>query len=102
MRVVLCVWTSTELTVVRDDGGYFGGEAPGRHVRELGAPTLLRNAIAASGLSARSFAALLGVDERTVRRWLAGDREIPGPVLVICPAILRDPAVVAALAPPKK
>jgi DNA-binding transcriptional regulator YiaG len=58
----------------------------------------LRDAIAASGLSARSFAALLEVDERTVRRWLSGDREIPGPVLVICRAILRDPGVVAALA----
>jgi DNA-binding transcriptional regulator YiaG len=62
----------------------------------------LRDAIAASGLSARSFAALLEVDERTVRRWLSGDREIPGPVLVICRAILRDPGVVAALAPPNR
>lgn len=60
---------------------------------------LMRDAVAASGLSARSFAAFLEVDERTVRYWLAGDREIPGPVRVICQAILRDPSVVAALAP---
>ena len=60
---------------------------------------LLTDAIAASGLSARSFAALLEVDERTVRRWLAGDREIPGPVVVICRAIIRDPRIVASLAP---
>jgi DNA-binding transcriptional regulator YiaG len=60
----------------------------------------LRDAIAASGLSARSFAALLEVDERTVRRWLAGEREVPGPVAVIARAIVRDPRVVAALAPP--
>jgi DNA-binding transcriptional regulator YiaG len=56
-------------------------------------------AIAASGLSARSFAALLQVDERTVRRWKAEEREIPGPVIVICAAIIRDPRIVAALAP---
>ncbi len=38
---------------------------------------LLREAITASGLSARRFAvAILWRDERTVRRWLAGD-EIP-------------------------
>lgn len=60
----------------------------------------LRAAIRLSGLSARAFAAFVEVDERTVRRWLAGDRDVPGPVLVICRAILRDPSVVAALAPP--
>lgn len=59
----------------------------------------LAGAIAASGLSARSFAAFLEVDERTVRRWIAGEREVPGPVRVICRAIIRDPAIVAALAP---
>jgi DNA-binding transcriptional regulator YiaG len=61
---------------------------------------VLHVAIAASGLSARAFAALLEVDERTVRRWKASDREIPGPVLVICKAIIRDPRIVSALAPP--
>lgn len=60
---------------------------------------LLDIAIAASGLSARAFAALIEVDERTVRRWKADEREIPGPVIVICRAILRNPAIVAALAP---
>ena len=40
---------------------------------------LLRDAIKASGLSARRFAteAPLPRDERTVRRWLAGDSPIP-------------------------
>lgn len=60
---------------------------------------MLRDAIAASGLSARSFAAFLEVDERTVRYWLAGERSVPGPVAVICKAILRDPAIIASLAP---
>jgi hypothetical protein len=42
----------------------------------------LRAAIARSGLSARAFAAhVLTRDERTVRRWLAGDSPIPVPVL---------------------
>lgn len=59
----------------------------------------LRQAIAASGLSSRSFAMLLEVDERTVRRWVNGDRTVPGPVLVIARAIIRDPALVASLAP---
>lgn len=39
---------------------------------------LLRDAIEASGLSARRFAVeVLIRDERTVRRWLAGDSPIP-------------------------
>ena len=62
-------------------------------------PSELAKAIDASGLSARSFAALIRVDERTVRRWLAGDREVPGPVEVIARAIIRDPQIVAALSP---
>ena len=41
-------------------------------------PELLDAAIKASGLSARKFAELVLVrDERTIRRWLAGDSPIP-------------------------
>jgi DNA-binding transcriptional regulator YiaG len=55
---------------------------------------LLSAAIEASGLSARRFAVeVLTVDERTVRRWLAGDRELAAPARVICAAITADPAV---------
>lgn len=44
--------------------------------------SLLRAAIEASGLSARRFASdVLLRDERTVRRWLAGDSPIPEPVV---------------------
>jgi len=60
---------------------------------------LLRHAIGASGLSARAFAGLIEVDERTVRYWLAEERHIPGPVRVLCRAILRNPALVAELTP---
>ncbi len=43
---------------------------------------LLRRAIEASGLSARRFATeILLRDERTVRRWLAGDSPIPDAVM---------------------
>lgn len=43
---------------------------------------ILRKAIEASGLSARRFATeILLRDERTVRRWLAGDSPIPEVVL---------------------
>lgn len=43
---------------------------------------MLRAAIEASGLSARRFAReiLAGRDERTVRRWLSGEVEMPAPV----------------------
>jgi DNA-binding transcriptional regulator YiaG len=61
-------------------------------------PDLLVAAIDASGLSARRFAMeLLTVDERTVRRWLAGDRELAAPVRVLCAAIIADPAVAEIL-----
>lgn len=49
----------------------------------------LRAAIERSGYSARAFAVqVLDVDERTVRYWLAGEREMPGPVRQIVRAIL--------------
>ena len=43
---------------------------------------MLRRVIEASGMSARGFARdVLLRDERTVRRWLAGDSPIPEPVV---------------------
>jgi hypothetical protein len=40
---------------------------------------------------------VLLVDERTVRYWLAEDRRVPGPVRVICQAILDHPVLARAL-----
>lgn len=41
-------------------------------------PELIRAAIAAGGLSSRRFAEdLMGRDERTIRRWVAGEIAIP-------------------------
>lgn len=60
---------------------------------------LLARAIEVSGLSARRFAvAVLGVDERTVRRWLAGDRELQSTVRLVCKALLRRPKLAKELA----
>lgn len=61
-------------------------------------PDLLRAAIEASGLSARRFAVdVLAVDERTVRRWLAGDRDMPGPAVQLCRLVVANSDVVEAL-----
>ena len=60
---------------------------------------LLRAAIDAAGLSARRFSVeVLDVDERTVRRWIAGDRELHATVRVLCAAIVDDPPLAARLA----
>jgi len=57
-------------------------------------PELIRAAIDASGLSARKYAEMVLVrDERTVRRWLAGDSPIP--------KIVRE-MLLAELAKPKR
>ena len=46
----------------------------------------------------REFAmTVLLLDERTVRYWLAGDRDVPGRVRVICRAIIDHPVVDRAL-----
>jgi len=60
--------------------------------------TLLRDAIDATGRSARSFSHVLGVDERTVRRWLAGEREMPGPAVQLCRLLIARPALAEELA----
>ena len=54
---------------------------------------LILAAIKSSGLSARKFATeILTRDERTVRRWLAGDAPVPAPVRAFCLRSLTPPA----------
>jgi DNA-binding transcriptional regulator YiaG len=60
-------------------------------------PILLRAAIMATTQSARAFASLIGSDERTVRRWLAGDRELPGPVVTLCRLLIERPSLLRLL-----
>lgn len=67
-------------------------EAPAMTPRDI-----LREAITATGLSDRAFARVLAVDERTVRRWIAVDREIPGPAVQLCRAIIAEPSIVLLL-----
>jgi hypothetical protein len=60
---------------------------------------LLRRAIDASGLTDRAFARTrLLVQERTLRNYLSGQSKIPGPVRIICRAMLDNPAASRQLA----
>jgi DNA-binding transcriptional regulator YiaG len=57
-------------------------------------PSELKSIRHSLGLSAEAFAKLVKVESgRTVRRWEAGDRDIPGPVQVLAGAIMESPAV---------
>lgn len=57
-------------------------------------PEELKIARQALGLSAEGFARLVQVESgRTVRRWEAGERDIPGPVQVLVRALLDSAAV---------
>ena len=57
----------------------------------------LQEAITAVGATARAFAGMIGSHERTVRRWLAGEREIPGPVLALCRLLIERPSLIRFL-----
>jgi hypothetical protein len=60
---------------------------------------VVRKAIDITGLTQRQFArSVLLVTERTVRHWLADDRVVRGPFLVICRAIVDNPRIWKALA----
>lgn len=57
-------------------------------------PSELRTTRLALGLSAEGFARLVRVESgRTVRRWEAGERDIPGPVTAIAEALMASGAV---------
>lgn len=59
-------------------------------------PAELKHIRQSLGLSAEVFARLVRVESgRTVRRWEAGERDIPGPVQVIAEG-LRDSGAVRA------
>jgi DNA-binding transcriptional regulator YiaG len=55
------------------------------------ARALLEQALSLTGMSLRAFAEVLMVrDERTVRRWRAGDTEIPDVAVTRLRAIIRE------------
>ena len=65
---------------VPEEAGRFG--CPNCEGEAMEARDLLASAIEASGMSARQYAVeVLLRDERTVRRWLAGDSPIPAAVV---------------------
>ena len=52
-------------------------------------PAAFRAALAALGYTQSGFAAFARVDARTVRKWAAGDRAIPGPVEVLLEMLVK-------------
>jgi DNA-binding transcriptional regulator YiaG len=63
-------------------------------------PADLKAARHTLGLSAEGFARVVQVESgRTVRRWEAGDRDIPGPVKVLTKLLLDSPTVRRMLLP---
>lgn len=48
-------------------------------------------ALDATGVSARGLARTILVDERTMRRWIAGDSPVPGPALVLFRILTKHP-----------
>ena len=61
--------------------------------------SLLRRAIDATDFSDRAFARrVLNVDERTLRRWLACERRVPGPVIAVSQTIVDHPVIARAMA----
>ncbi len=57
-------------------------------------PQQLKDARQALSLSAEGFARLVRVESgRTVRRWEAGERDIPGPVEVLVCALMESRSV---------
>ena len=52
-------------------------------------PLQYKAAIKALGLSQRAAGAFLGVDERTSRRWIAGDAQVPESVAKLLRIMIR-------------
>ena len=63
-------------------------------------PNELKAARHALGLSAEGFARLVRVESgRTVRRWESGERDIPGPVIVLVELVQTCPQARERLLP---
>jgi DNA-binding transcriptional regulator YiaG len=52
-------------------------------------PTQYATAIKALGLSQRGAAKVFGVDERTSRKWIAGDSRVPEPVAKLLRVMIK-------------
>jgi len=56
-------------------------------------PEELRNRIAVLGLDTSDAARILGVEPRTMRRWLTGEKDITRPVIILLNLIEAVPGV---------
>lgn len=62
-------------------------------------PTEFRASLSLLGLTQQGFARLSGQDDRTIRRYVSGERAIPEPVARLLWAMKRDRTLIEALAP---
>ncbi len=62
-------------------------------------PSEVKSIIEWTGLTIPAFASLLGHDQRTVRRWLHGERAIPPTAAIVMHAIADNSIRVSRLAP---
>lgn len=59
---------------------------------------ILSRAITATGMSARKFGVeVLGIDPRSIRKWLGDERAIPPNVRIVCQAIIDRPVLAEEL-----
>lgn len=60
-------------------------------------PTQLRTTLARIGLTQAGAARLIGVGDRTFRRWACDEQSIPVPIVRLFALLERDPTAVAWL-----
>lgn len=58
---------------------------------------LILAALDATGLSARQLAFAMGVNDRTMRRWLDNAQPLEGPTRLAFRALVRDPSLILAM-----
>jgi len=54
-------------------------------------PEYLAELIQSAGLTQKKLGSILGVDQRTIRRWLAGDRQFPYSVQFMLESLILSP-----------
>ena len=60
-------------------------------------PDVLRETLARLGISHTGAARLLGIDARTMRRWLSGSTDVPEIASRLLGLLVRDPSAIDAL-----
>jgi DNA-binding transcriptional regulator YiaG len=60
-------------------------------------PDEIRSTLARLELTTNRAAQLVGVDDRTMRKWLAGERGMPEPVIRLLRLVLEDRGLITKL-----